>query len=67
MGDANGHGDTNVPMIVGGAGVTGNRTLNVGALTQANLYQTIGLKLKADQSPGAASYRNWNVPVIPNL
>jgi hypothetical protein len=67
MGDANAHGDTNVPMIVAGAGITGGRVLDVGARTQSNLYQTIGLKLRADQSPGAASYRNWGVPVIPNL
>jgi hypothetical protein len=67
MGDANGHGAENTPMLVAGGGITGNRTLDIGGLSQANLYQTIGLKLRANESAGAANYRNWNVAAISGL
>jgi hypothetical protein len=67
MGDPDQHGNSNVPMLVGGAGISGGRVLDIGGMSQVNLYQTIGLKLRADQSPGAAAYRNWEVSPIPGL
>lgn len=67
MGDADSHGNTNVPMLVAGAGISGGRVLDVGGKTQSELYQTIGLKLNADQSPAGSAYRNWSTSTIANL
>ncbi|HSC68253.1 MAG TPA: DUF1552 domain-containing protein [Cellvibrio sp.] len=67
MGDPDQHSNVDVPMIVVGGGITGNRVLEVGKASQASLFQTLGLKLKADQSPGGTAYRNWEVPVIAGL
>lgn len=67
MGDADQHSNVDVPTLVVGAGISGGRVLEVGGMSQVNLYQTIGLKLNADQSPGGAAYRNWNVPTIASL
>lgn len=67
MGDADSHGNSNVPMLVAGAGITGGRVLDIAGKTQSELYQTIGLKLRADQSPAGGSYRNWSTSTIANL
>lgn len=67
MGDADSHGNSNVPMLVVGAGITGGRVIDVGGKTQSELYQTIGLKLNADQSPNGAAYRNWSTSTIAGL
>ncbi len=67
MGDADSHGNDNVPMLVAGAGITGGRVLNIGGKTQADIYQTIGLKLRADQGPNGASYRKWAANTIAGL
>lgn len=67
MGDADSHGNSNVPIIVAGAGITGGRALEVGGKTQSELYQTLGLMLRADQSPNGAVYRNWNTTTIAGL
>ncbi|HTF97227.1 MAG TPA: DUF1552 domain-containing protein [Cellvibrio sp.] len=67
MGNPDAHNNVDVPIIVGGGGIAGGRVIDVSKKTQASLYQTIGLRLKADQSPGGAAYRNWDVPVISEL
>lgn len=67
MGDADSHGNSNVPMLVAGAGITGGRVVDIGGKTQSELYQTIGLKLRADQSPNGAVYRNWATSTIAGL
>jgi hypothetical protein len=67
MGDANGHGNDDVPMFVAGAGITGNRVLDIGGKTQSEIFQTLGQKLRADQSPNGAAYRNWGVSTIAGL
>lgn len=67
MGDADSHGNTNVPMLVAGAGITGGRVLDITGKTQSEIYQTIGLKLKADQSPNGSVFRNWATSTIAGL
>jgi hypothetical protein len=67
MGDANSHGNDDVPMFVAGAGITGNRVLDIAGKTQVEIYQTLGQKLRADQSPNGAAYRNWGVSTISGL
>lgn len=67
MGDADSHGNSNVPMLVAGAGITGGRVVDIGGKTQSELYQTIGLKLRADQSPNGAVYRNWATSTLAGL
>lgn len=67
MGDPDQHSNNDVPMLVVGGGITGGRVLEVGKASQASLYQTLGLKLRADQSPGGTAYRNWEVPTIAGL
>lgn len=67
MGDADSHGNSNVPMFVAGAGITGGRVVDIGGKTQSEIYQTIGLKLNADQSPNGAAYRNWSTSTIAGL
>lgn len=59
MGDANAHGMDNVPMFTMGAGIKGGQKINRGGNDQSELFQTIGLKLKADQSPNGSFYRQW--------
>ncbi|ACE84196.1 DUF1552 domain-containing protein [Cellvibrio japonicus] len=67
MGDADSHGNSNVPMLVAGAGITGGRVIDIGGRTQSELYQTLGLKLRADQSPNGAAYRSWATSTISGL
>ncbi|AQT62021.1 DUF1552 domain-containing protein [Cellvibrio sp. PSBB023] len=67
MGDADSHGNSNVPMLVAGAGITGGRVVDIGGKTQSELYQTIGLKLRADQSPNGAVYRRWATSTLAGL
>lgn len=67
MGDADSHGNSNVPMLVAGAGISGGRVLDIGGRTQSELYQTLGLKLRADQSPNGGSFRNWASSTISGL
>jgi len=67
MGDADSHGNSNVPMLIAGAGITGGRVVDAGGRTQSELYQTIGLKLRADQSPNGAAYRTWSNATIAGL
>lgn len=67
MGDANGHGNANVPMLVGGAGISGGRVIDMGGKTQTDLYHTLALKLRADQSPGGTAYRNWGGTAISGI
>lgn len=67
MGDADSHGNSNVPMLVAGASIAGGQTININNFTQSELYQTIGLKLRADQSPGGAAYRSWATGTIAGL
>ncbi|MES2825216.1 MAG: DUF1552 domain-containing protein [Pseudomonadota bacterium] len=67
MGDANGHGNTNVPMLVGGAGISGGRVMDIGGKTQTDIYHTLALKLRANESQYAAAYRNWGGSVISGL
>lgn len=67
MGDADSHGNSNVPMFVAGAGILGGRVIDVANTTQSELYQTIGLKLRADQSPNGAAFRRWAGATIATL
>lgn len=67
MGDADSHGNKDVPMIVAGAGITGGRVIDIGGKTQSEIYQTLGLKLRADQSPNGALYRTWANSTIAGL
>jgi hypothetical protein len=67
MGDADLHTNGNVPMLVGGAGITGGRVIDIGGKTQTDIYHTLALKLRADQSPGSTAYRNWGGTVIAGL
>lgn len=67
MGDADSHGNSNVPMIVAGAGISGGRVVEMGGKTQSELYQTLGLKLRADQSPNGGSFRNWASSTVSGL
>jgi Protein of unknown function (DUF1552) len=67
MGDANSHTNENVPMILAGAGISGRRVLDIGGKTQTDIFHTLALKMRADQSPGAAVYRNWEGTVIAGI
>ena len=67
MGLADQHGNTDVPMLVAGAGIAGGRVVDMGGKTQASLYQTLGQKLRADQSPNGAAYRDWAVATVSGL
>ncbi len=67
MGNPDAHNNIDVPIIVGGGGIVGGRVLNAGKKTQSELYQTIGLKLRADQSPHGVNFRSWSTSTIPNL
>lgn len=67
MGDANGHGNNDVPMLVAGAGITGSRVLDISGKTQTDIFHTLALKLRADQSPNSTAYRNWGGSIISGL
>lgn len=67
MGLADAHGNDDVPMLVAGAGITGGRVLDIGGKTQADIFHTLALKLRADQSPNSTAYRNWGGTVIAGL
>jgi hypothetical protein len=41
--------------------------IDVTNTTQSELYQTIGLKLRADQSPNGAAFRRWAGSTIATL
>jgi len=67
MGDADSHGNSNVPMLVFGGGISGGRTVSMGGKTQSELYQTIGQKLRADQSPNGSYFRTWASSTVSGL
>ena len=67
MGHPDQHGNEDVPMLVAGAGISGGRMINMAGKTQASIYQTLGQKMRADQSPNGAAYRDWSVPTISGL
>ena len=67
MGDANGHGNVDVPMLVAGAGIAGGRVLDIGGKSQTDIFHTLALKLRADQSQNSIAYRNWGGTVIAGL
>jgi hypothetical protein len=67
MGHADGHGNDDVPMILAGAGISGGRVLDIGKKTQADIFHTLALKMRADQSPNSAAYRNWGGSIISGL
>ncbi|MEN0036819.1 MAG: DUF1552 domain-containing protein [Cellvibrio sp.] len=67
MGLADAHGNDDVPMILAGAGIAGGRTLELGKKTQADIFHTLALKMRADQSPNSTAYRNWGGSIIAGL
>jgi hypothetical protein len=67
MGLADAHGNDDVPMLVAGAGITGGRVLDIGGKTQADIFHTLALKMRADQSPNSTAYRNWGGSIIAGL
>lgn len=67
MGNADAHGEDDVPMILAGAGITGGRVLDIGKKTQADIFHTLALKMRADQSPNSTAYRNWGGSIISGL
>jgi hypothetical protein len=67
MGHADGHGNDDVPMILAGAGIAGGRVLDIGGKTQADIFHTLALKMRADQSPNSTAYRNWGGSIISGL
>lgn len=67
MGYADSHSNEDVPMLVAGAGITGGRLLNMGGKTQADIYHTLALKMRADQSANSTAYRNWGGTIIAGL
>lgn len=66
MGNVDAHSGQNTPFLVAGGGVRGG-VLDVGGLTQTSLFQTVGLKLRADQGPNGAAFRNWQSTTIAGL
>jgi hypothetical protein len=56
MGNADQHGNNDVPMLVAGAGIAGGRMVDMGGKTQASIYQTLG-----------AVYRDWGVATVSGL
>jgi hypothetical protein len=67
MGLADAHSNDDVPMILAGAGIAGGRTLEIGKKTQADIFHTLALKMRADQSPNSTAYRNWGGSIIAGL
>ncbi|MDR7092262.1 hypothetical protein J2X05_004308 [Cellvibrio fibrivorans] len=67
MGLADAHGNDDVPMILAGAGIAGGRVLDIGGKSQADIFHTLALKMRADQSPNSTAYRNWGGSIIAGL
>lgn len=67
MGLADAHGNDDVPMLLAGAGISGGRVMDIGKKTQADIFHTLALKMRADQSPNSAAYRNWGGSIISGL
>jgi hypothetical protein len=67
MGIADAHGNDDVPMILAGAGIAGGQLLDIGKKTQADIFHTLALKMRADQSPNSTAYRNWGGSIIAGL
>jgi len=67
MGIADAHGNDDVPMLLAGAGIAGGTLLDIGKKTQADIYHTLALKMRADQSPNSTAYRNWGGSIIAGL
>ena len=67
MGLADAHGNDDVPMILAGAGITGGRVLDIGGKSQADIFHTLALKMRADQSPNSTAYRNWGGSIVAGL
>ena len=67
MGLADAHGNDDVPMILAGAGIVGGQTLDIGKKTQADIFHTLALKMRADQSPNSTAYRNWGGSIVAGL
>jgi hypothetical protein len=41
--------------------------LDIGKKTQADIFHTLALKMRADQSPNSTAYRNWGGSIIAGL
>lgn len=66
MGNVDAHTGQNTPMLVAGAGVRGG-VVDAGGLSQTALFQSVGLKLRADQGPNGSAFRNWGAATIAGL
>ncbi len=66
MGNVDAHGGQNCPMLVAGGGVRGG-VIDVGGLSQVNLFQTVGVRLKANQGTNGSLFRNWSGTTISGL
>lgn len=66
MGNVDAHSGQNTPFLVAGGSVRGG-VLDVGGLSQTALFQTVGLKLRADQGPNGSAFRNWGASTISSL
>jgi len=67
MGLADAHGNDDVPMLLAGAGISGGRVLDIGGKSQADIFHTLALKMRADQSPNSTAYRNWGGSIVAGL
>ena len=62
------HAETlGLPMILAGAGIAGGRVLDIGGKSQADIFHTLALKMRADQSANSIAYRNWGGTVVAGL
>ena len=59
MGDADQHTNVDVPMLLAGAGIAGGRSTVISGKNQADVFQTVGRLLGADQSKYGSTYRDW--------
>lgn len=66
MGNVDAHTGQNTPMLVAGGGVRGG-TIDVGGLSQVNLFQTVGVRLKANQGANGNLFRSWSGTTISGL
>lgn len=66
MGNVDAHTGSNCPMLVAGGGVRGG-VIDVGGLSQVNLFQTVGVRLKANQGTNGSLFRNWSGTTISGL
>ena len=66
MGNVDAHTGQNTPMLVAGGNVRGG-VIDVGGLSQVNLFQTVGLHLKANQGTNGSLFRNWSGTTISGL